>query len=219
MIEVYFSHVGEVPLIGISEPEKITPGKLVHILNELEIRHPGISSAILNLSGTHINSASMIFKHFAVDADKRLLEGKSTKPVKSLDDVIFDEDENLLIAIFHPEQLIKFLLETLTHSEAHFQYNGSQKEYRAYISAPQADQSNQKLFVEGTPEKLFPFTDGRVITELETDDLIDIHKNKLIPSPLRKAIENLWEIQTDLRLRRFQEEALVHILSQLAPIN
>jgi len=219
MIQVYFSHVGEKPFVGTEEPEWAAPGQLAHILTELEIRHPEMRKEILDQSGEHINSAAMIFKHVVIDTDKRLLEGESTKPVKGLDEVISDEDENLLIAVFHPEQLIKFLLETLTRSEDHFQYGGSHKEYRAYISAAKADQNGQKLFVEGTPEKLYPFTDGRVITELETDDLIDTRRNKLIPSPLRKAIENLWEIQTDLRLRYFQEEALVHILGQLAQAN
>ncbi len=219
MIQVYFSHVGETPLIGTRELELVKPGKLEDILAEIEVHHPGLRKEILDPSGKQVNSAIMIFKRIAMNTDGRLLESEVTMPVKSLDDVISDEDQNLLIALFHPERLIKFLLETLTRSEDHFQYSGGDKEYRAYISAPNDAQGGQKLFVEVTPEPLYPFTNGRAISELKTDDLIDVERNKLIPTTLLQSIAKLWEIETDFRLRLFQEEALKHILSELARTN
>src|SRR6266496_977179 len=216
MIRVHFSHVGDTPLTGIRESELVKPGKLDDILAEIETHYPGLRCEILDPSGRQVNSSVMIFKRIVVNADGRLLEGELTRPVRNLNDVIADEDENLLIALFHPERLINFLLETLTRSEDRFQYSGGDKEYRAYISAPNEAQGGQKLFVEVTPEPLYPFMHGRAISELKTDALIDVGRNKLIPTALLYSIAKLWEIETDFRLRLFQEEALVHVLNELA---
>src|SRR6266566_1488825 len=216
MIQVHFSHIGDTPLVTASGPEFVKPGTLGDILAEIEAHHPGLRRDILDLSGWQINSATMIFKHIAVDADGRLLEGEFTRSVRNLNEVIVDEDENLLIAVFHPERLINFLLETLTRSEDRFQFSSGDKEYRAYISAPHDARGNQKLFVEVTPEPLYPFTNGRAIRELKTDGLIDVGKNKLVPSVLLYSIARLWEIEADFRLRLFQEDALIHVLNELA---
>ncbi len=216
MMQVYFSHVGEIPLTGANAPEIVKPGILREILAEIESRHPGFCGKILDPSGEHLNSATLIFKQVEVDAEGRLLEGDYTRPVKDLDEIIADKDENLLIALFHPEQLVTFLLETLTSTNDRFEYAGSDKEYRAYISAPNDNKGGQPLFVEAKPEPLYPFTNGRPIEELVTDNLIDVGREKLIPTALRKAIAKLWEIETDFRLRLFQEEALVHILRELS---
>ena len=48
MIPVYFSHVGEVPLLGVTEPELVKPGKVRDILAEIESRHPGLCKVILD---------------------------------------------------------------------------------------------------------------------------------------------------------------------------
>lgn len=216
MIKVHFSHVGDSPLTGTSKPELVKPGKLEDILTEIEGRHPGLRKEILDPSGKQINSATMIFKRIIVDTDGRFLEGKFTRPIISLNDVIDDIDENLLVALFRPQELIAFLLETLTSSEDRFQYNSGDKEYRAYIGTPQDAQGGQILSVEVTPEPLYPFTYGRAIRELKTDELINVKKHKLIPSSLLYSITRLWEIEADFRLRLFQEEALIHVLNELA---
>jgi ATP-dependent helicase YprA (DUF1998 family) len=214
MITVYFSHVGEAPLVGVDEPETVRPGKIRDILRELEARHPGFCKEILDGNGTKFNSATLIFKCIEADSEGRLLETEHTKPIKGLNEEVYEQDENILIALFHPEQLVKFLLETLTPTEDHFELTN--RPYRAFISAPTEQQGSQKLFLETTPEPLYPFTNGRSISELETDALIYVRKSKLIPTALRDAIATLWEIEGDFRLRLFQEEALVHILDELA---
>jgi ATP-dependent helicase YprA (DUF1998 family) len=219
MIQVYFSHTGDPSLAGISGPEPVKPGQLEDILAEMEGHHPGLRKEVLDPSGKQINSATMIFKRIVIDPEGRLLESKFTRAVKNLNDMIDEEDENLLIALFHPQGLLKFLLETLTRSEDRFQYRGGDKEYRAYISAPQDTRGNQNLFVEVTPEPLYPFTYGRAIRELKTDGLIDVEKHKFIPAALLYSIAKLWDIEADFRLRLFQEEVLIHILNELAQID
>src|SRR5438128_237676 len=188
MLQVYFSHVGEIPLTGATTPEIVNPGKLREILAEIETRHPGLCGKILDSSSERLNSATLVFKRIEVNSEGRLLEGDCTKPVKDLDEVISDKDENLLIALFHPEQLVAFLLETLTSTHDRFEYAGSGKEYRAYISAPNDNKGGQQLFVEAKPEPLYPFTNARPIEELVTDNLIDVDRGKLIPTALRNAI-------------------------------
>src|SRR5260221_10131338 len=157
MIQVYFSHVSEAPLAGVTEPETVYPGKLCDIITQIETRHPGFQGQIYDSTGKNINSATLIFKHIEVDGDGRLLESNHTEPIRGLDEEIASLDENLLIAIFHPEQVMKFLLETLTHTEQSFEYAGKHKEYRSYISAPDTDQGGQRLFASSEPEALYPF--------------------------------------------------------------
>src|SRR5260370_21020583 len=169
MIQVYFSHVGEAPLAGVTEPETVYPGKLRDIFTQIETRHPGFQSQLYNSTGTNINSATLIFKHIEIDSDGRLLESKHTEPIRDLDEEIASADENLLIAIFHPKRVMKFLLDTLTHTEQNFEYAGKRKEYRSYISAPDTDQGGQRLFATAEPEALYPFTNEKLISELVTD--------------------------------------------------
>jgi hypothetical protein len=99
MITVYFSHVGEAPLVGIDEPETVRPGKIRDILRELEARHPGFCKEILDEKGTKLNSATLMFKSIEADADGRLLETEHTKPIKGLDEEVYEQDENLLIRL------------------------------------------------------------------------------------------------------------------------
>ena len=127
MIQVYFSHVGEAPLVSVTEPELVRSGNVQAILAELEVRFPGLCREALDSTGTSLNSATLMFKHVEIDSDGRLLEAEHTKPIRNLVDEIYDEDENLLIALFHPERLMTFLLKTLTESEQRFEYAGGSK--------------------------------------------------------------------------------------------
>src|SRR5216683_2253473 len=181
MIQVYFSHVAETSLIGLDKPESTRSGTLRDILAELETRHPGLRQEILDTSEDHLTSAVLVFKHIELDVDGRFLESDFTKPMRGLDDIVSDEDINLLIALFHPERLISFLLKTLTATEEGFEYAGGNKKYRAYISGPDDAQGGQHLVVEAEPEPLYPFTSGHYISELEATDLIDVSRKKLIP--------------------------------------
>lgn len=74
MIQVYFSHVGEAPLVNVTGPELVRSGNVRDILAELEVRHPGLCSETLDSIGTSLNSATLMFKHVEVDVDGRLLE-------------------------------------------------------------------------------------------------------------------------------------------------
>jgi superfamily II DNA/RNA helicase len=219
MIQVYFSHLGEASLSGIQEPEQINPGTLREIFNQIEANHSGFCAEVLVPSGEQLNSATLVFKRIEVDSEGRLLEGEHTQPVRSLDGAITDEDENLLIALFHPERLIEFLLSTLTRTDNRFEYSGRSVGYRAFISGPDDSQGEQSLFAQAEPERLYPFTNGRSISELLTNSLIDVNQGRLIPVALRDAIASLWELEGDFRLRLFQEEALVYILGELAQVD
>jgi ATP-dependent helicase YprA (DUF1998 family) len=210
MLSVYFSHVGEINSLTIHSAETVKPGTLLDIIYELEERHQGISEQILNKTKDQISSSVLIFKHIEIGADHRFLEGEQSLQVKSLDESISDRDQNLLIALFHPQKIMAFLLETLTNTP------NRKQEYRSYISSREDNQGSQPLFVEAQPEPLYPFVSGRLISNMVTDNLIDISHGKVIPVALRNAIARLWEIDTDFRLRLFQEDALIHILKELA---
>jgi len=215
MVEVYFSHVGEVPLAGVGKPETIHTGTLHQILLQIEARHPGFCQEVLTESGDQLNSATLVFKNIVVNDDGRFLADDDTIPIRRLDDVVTDQDRNILIALFHPEQVAKFLLEALTSTDERFEYAQGSVNYRSYISGPENSRGNQPLFIKSKPEALYSFTYGRFISDLVTDGLIGINQGKLIPEPLRDAVADLWELESDFRLRLFQEEALSHILSEM----
>ena len=221
MVQVYFSHTGEAPLFGVRGSETVSPGTVRHIFYELATRHPSLLDEVLDKSATKLNSATALYTHIEVDPDGRLLETKQTRQLRSLDEDVSEEDVNLLVALFHPEQLMKFLLETLTPTDTRpiRAVNTKRATYRAYINAPSADVSGPRLFVKAQPEELYPFTNGRPIRELITDDVIDTKRHRLLPRPLYSAIARLWDIDEERALRLFQEEALQHILQELSASN
>lgn len=215
MIQVYFSHLGEVQVSGIYASVEVHAGRLSDILTEIEEHCPDLSDKILDESKSQVNSATLLFKHIDIDVDGRLLESEQTEQIRYLDDIVYEEDTNLLIALFHPEKLVAFLLQTLTPTDQQFEYAGKGKTYRSYMSAPDTCQGEQVLFAQAEPEPLYPFTYGSPMRELVTDGNIDVAQRKLIPRPIQKAIAKLWEITEDHSLRLFQEEALSHILQEL----
>jgi len=219
MIEVYVSHIGAPSLFGIEQPLMVNPGTLRSIIEQIESHYPGFREETLDSTKKKLNSATMAFKQIDINADGRILEGKDTKQIRDLDGkngTITDEDKNLLIALFQPERVVQFLLETLTNTGERFEYANGNMNYRAYISGPDDRQSDQQLFSKAETEKLYPFVNGRPISELITDGLINVNQNKLIPEALQDAISEVWDIKDDFSLRLFQEEALIHILNELA---
>src|SRR5690242_4738808 len=114
MVQVYFSHTGEAPLFGVRGSETVSPGTVRHIFYELATRHPSLLDEVLDKSATKLNSATALYTHIEVDPDGRILETKQTRQLRNLDERVSEEDVNLLVALFHPEQLMKFLLDVLT---------------------------------------------------------------------------------------------------------
>ncbi|GHO61368.1 hypothetical protein KSC_002600 [Ktedonobacter sp. SOSP1-52] len=215
MISVYFSHIGEIKTEQSVNVETVQAGTLKHILQELEHRHPGVLQKATDQTGERLNSATLIFKRIEVQGG-RYLEGNQTAPVQTLNELISQEDENLLIAFFHPENVLSFLLDTLTATEDRFDTGNGTHKYRAYISSSEDKLGSQSLFAQSEPEALYPFTNGRPISELvAVDGLLESSRNKFISPSLRDAIVRLWEVGADFRLRLFQEDALVHIIREL----
>jgi len=215
MVEIFFSHVGEPPLAGVDKPEAVHPGTLQEIILQIEDRHPGFCQEILSESGDQLNSATLVFKNIVANNDGRIFSNDDTIPIRKLDEVVTDQDRNVLISLFHPEQVVEFLLETLSSTAERFEYAQGSVNYRSYISGPEKIRGKQPFFIKSKPEALYSFTNGRPIGDLVTDGLIDVGQGKLIPEPLRDAIADLWELESDFRLRLFQEEALSHILSEM----
>src|SRR5579863_5442562 len=142
MIDVYFSHIGETPMTGITERESVQSGKVRDILNVIESRHPGFCQEILDTTRIRLNSATLMFKRIEVDNEGRFLESTHTRSISNLEETLSDEDQNLFIALFHPERVIQFLVDTLTENDQRFVYAGGSRRYGSYIAAPdQRDRS------------------------------------------------------------------------------
>jgi len=214
MINVYISHLNEECLRRVDDLEACTPGTLGDILEQVEARHPGFLDAVLEPDRRNLRSSVLIFRNIETDSDGRWLEGPNTSPVSDLDEPLHAYD-NLLIAIFNPDQAMALLTETLAASDNRLLHASGQNRYRAFMSGPDDMLGNQPLWLRAEPEPLYPFRNGRPIAELVTEGRISLADDKLVPARLRDAIAQLWELGPDFRLRLFQEEALIHILREL----
>jgi len=214
MIDVYISHLGEEPLQGINEPESCSPGTLREMLEQIDARHPGFFELVVVPGESALRSSVLAYKNIETDHEGRWLEGPNTQPVNHLGERLSAGD-NLLLALFNPDRLVEVLTEALTETDERLEHAGGSNRYRAFMSGPDDALGNQPLWLRGEPEPLYPFRNGRPITDLVTDGLISLDQDKLIPARLRDAIAQLWELGDDFRLRLFQEEALVHILREL----
>lgn len=218
MVEVYISHLGEPCLEGIESPTVCQPGTLFEICRKLDSNHPGFLGEIADQDSERLRSAVLAFKNIEISGDGRWLEGPHTIPLTNLNAPVA-EYENLLIAIFNPERAMALLTETLTATEAEIAHAGGAAGYRAFMSGQNDDLNGQPLWIAGDPEPLYSFRNGRPINDLVTNARISTAEQKLIPTRLRDAIANLWELDENFRLRLFQEEALIHILDELHQTN
>ena len=215
MLNVYISHLGEKPLYGINEPLTCSPGTLQEILEQIEALYPGFWELMVDAEKNKLRSSTLVYKNIEVDYEGRWLEGQTTEPLTRLDGLISNSDSNLLIALFNPDRLMTVLTEALSATEARLEHANGTNSYRAFMSGPDDTLGNQVLWCRSEPNALYPFRNGRIISELVTDDLISLAQDKLVPARLRDAIANLWELDNDFQLRLFQEEALLHILHEL----
>ncbi len=214
MVNVYISHLGEVPLSGVEQPEVCKPGTLRDILTQIESRHPGFLDLVLVSSSDRLRSSVLIFSSIETDGEGHWLESHETSLISDLNEPLYAHD-NLLIAIFNPDRAMSLLTETLTPSDDWLLHANGRSRYRAFMSGPDDVLNNQPLWLRAEPEPLYPLRNGRPIAELVTEGRISLADDKLVPARLRDAIAQLWELGPDFRLRLFQEEALIHILREL----
>ena len=113
-----------------------------------------------------------------------------------------------------------FLVQTLAESEQRFVYAGGSKKYASYITTPDKhDVGGQPLFASAEPEPLYPFTNGRPMSELVTDDLMIHLRINLSQSPYKQRLRISGKIHKDSSLRLFQEDTLRHILNEISKPN
>lgn len=213
-MDVYISHLGEKPLQSLQPPEICAPGTLREVLEQIEARYLGSLPLIVSSDGTALRSSVLVYKNIEVDHEGRWLEGADTMPVSGLGEPLCATD-NLLVALFDPDRLMELLAETLTETDERLEYVGKSSHYRAFMSGPEETLGDQHLWRRGIPEAIYPFCNGRPISDLSTEGQIDLKNTRLIPSRLKNAIAQLWELGDDFCLRLFQEEALRHILNEL----
>ncbi len=213
-VEVYISHLGEDSLAGLSVPVICKSGTLKSLLLQLEDLHSGFFRQVVAPDQKTLLSSVLVYKNIVVDEENRWLESQITQAVTDLDTPI-ETGENLLIALFNPERLMALLTDILTATDVRLEHADGSNSYRAFMSGPDDKLGNQMLWLKSAPDPIYPFRSGRFISDLVTDTLISLDQEKLIPIRLHDAIAKLWELDSDFRLRLFQEEALYHILTEL----
>lgn len=214
MIKVYLSHAGEPPLEGTEGPIEVPTGTARDIVSHIDKEHSGFADLVFPDNDTAISSNAAIYTRVAITSEEAIFESEATESVSSLSRVLTEDDGPLLIAIFNPEHILSVLEDTLTETDERFHDTETStrgRSYRTFIDTLPGGSDA----IRTTEEPLYPFVQGDSLSKLLTDGRIDPSNSAFIPKALKEAISKLWEIEDNLRLRLFQEDALRHILGEL----
>ena len=213
---VFFSCGNALNEIGFAsqtvEIDAVTPRQLIETL---EIRQAGWRARLLQIDGS-LRSDVALFTNIVLHANDRLLDGNATRALRSLDETFQHDDVNLLISLFRPDEIVRFLLDNLA-GEAPSDSSARNPQSRA-LSPSWAEHNGQTLFARADPEPIYAFTQGRPVAELLTRERICVEFNQLLPEVLARALAVVLDASPDLnqfRLRAFQEDVLRHVLEQL----
>lgn len=202
-------HVGDVQ--ENVQIDASTPRQLIEML---ESRQTGWRARLLRPDGT-LRSDVALWVGVVRHADGRLLDGENTRSVRSLDESWSADDHNVLVSLFRPDEMVRFLLETLAGEAPSASSRGSRVRL---LSSSHATHNSQALFARAEPEPIYGFTSGQPVAQLLAEGEINVQRDQLLPKPLAKALATVLDAPSDLhefRLRAFQEEMLRHALDEL----
>lgn len=215
MLTVHLSHAGESPLQGTEGPIEVPAGTVREIIAHIDSDHDGFADLVLADEGNKLGSNSALYTQINVDNGNggAIYESEATDSIADLSQTLTENDGPLLFATFNPDHILGVLEGALTETDERF-YDADTvrgRQYRAFIDTlPGGGDA-----VRTVEEPLYPFEQGTSMSELITDGTIDPSQEAFIPEALKDAISKLWDIEDDLRLRHFQEDALRYILGEL----
>jgi ATP-dependent helicase YprA (DUF1998 family) len=216
MLIIHLSHAGESPLQGTEGPIEVPVGTVREIIAHIDSDHEGFSDLVLADDGNTLGSNAALYTQVYVDDGNggAIYESEATDSITDLSQILTEDDGPLLFATFNADHILRVLEEALTETDERFHDTETStrgRSYRTFIDTlPGGDDA-----IRATEEPLFPFVQGSSLSDLITNGSIDPSQNALIPAPLKNAISKLWDIEGDLQLRRFQEDALRYILGEL----
>lgn len=234
-MEVYFSHTG----INNYEPElKIKYSgsylELLDTINQItgyeEIKNRVVSANKIS-SGARIFANAQVKKSIiSGNAIYKFYEDEDTFEVTNLSEDIPSKVENILIAIFDAEKLLKMLNNSLTQqpTKKFEYYDAAQrlkcKDYKPTIGTIQFDFDVKKENIHGfkngetSLESLKFSTLEEPIIKFDENGFIK-SESKILSEDLVEAIREIWELPSGAgTLRLFQEDSLFFIMARLMKI-
>lgn len=220
MITLFFSCgdrlTGSSDVEDVVQVEASTPRELIEVLEQ---KQSGWRERLVLRDDT-LRSDVALLVNVVRHADGRLLDGEHTRAVRVLDERFRAGDCNVLVSLFRPDEIVRFLLETLAGEAP---TDPSQRGSKArLLSRSTSTHNGQTLFARAEPEPIYGFTSGRPVSELLVEDEINVSRDQLLPRSLAGALATVLDAPSDLsvfRLRAFQEDVLRHALGELNGAN
>ncbi|MDD4781902.1 MAG: DEAD/DEAH box helicase [Tissierellia bacterium] len=236
-MKIYFSHTGInsfPPEIDVSNQSNYAA--LIDKVNQID-GFAGLKNYVIK--DNKVSSGVRIFVNILANKEMignhisyRFYETENTIEVKDSDllSTINPDVENVLIAIFNAESILKMINNSLTEQEKPFEYFNNlgkvkQKYYKATISEVNFDYDVKK-------EPIYGFKNGE--TSLESlkfnslsnpiikynEDSFKKDRSRILPEDLVEAIREIWELpEGSGTLRLFQEDSLFFIMAKLMRID